>query len=304
MFTIGSDPEVFLTKGLQYVSAIPYTKGTKKKPEKLPNGGIVSYDNVALEFGTVPSVDIDEFVGNMECTLQDLVDYLPDDIRISIVPSIHFSKKELKHKDAKAFGCDADFNAWTSHRNVISSDAADDTFRTAGAHVHIGNIEGHYDFLLKNRGKLQTIQAMDIFSGTASTAIDCDPAALARKSLYGKAGCYRSTSYGVEYRTLSNFWIKSPTYTKLIYSLTEDALKLVKNNQLDDLTMALGGPEMIQSIITEGDDHAAKMIMDHVIFGYMSSRSRNLMYDAQDLSVVHFENEWNIRFFPKDNANA
>jgi hypothetical protein len=41
---------------------------------------------------------------------------------------------------------------------------------------------------------------------------------LARK-LYGAAGRYRQPSYGVEYRTLSNFWLASPELVELVYDI-------------------------------------------------------------------------------------
>jgi hypothetical protein len=46
-----------------------------------------------------------------------------------------------------------------------------------------------------------------------------------RKKLYGKAGAFRPKSYGVEYRTLSNFWIFEEKYIDWVYSAVESSLQ-------------------------------------------------------------------------------
>lgn len=51
---------------------------------------------------------------------------------------------------------------------------------------------------------LDVVKAMDLFLGVPSVLMDEGEE---RKQLYGKAGAHRPKPYGVEYRTLSNFWI-------------------------------------------------------------------------------------------------
>jgi hypothetical protein len=45
--------------------------------------------------------------------------------------------------------------------------------------------------------------------------------------LYGKAGAYREKSYGVEYRTLSNFWVFDERLSDWVWKNTERAVKAV-----------------------------------------------------------------------------
>lgn len=47
---------------------------------------------------------------------------------------------------------------------------------------------------------------MDLFLGVPSILLDKDER---RRDLYGKASAYRDTTFGLEYRVLSNFWTKS-----------------------------------------------------------------------------------------------
>jgi len=62
--------------------------------------------------------------------------------------------------------------------------------------------------------------------GIPSVHLDTDTL---RKSLYGKAGAFRPTSYGLEYRVLSNFWLKSEELTKWAYNGAHHAYAMVAN---------------------------------------------------------------------------
>lgn len=61
----------------------------------------------------------------------------------------------------------------------------------------------------------------------------------ARRELYGKAGAFRPTSYGVEYRTLSNFWLRRKEYMQWVYAQTHRAFEfasdMAKWAELDSL---------------------------------------------------------------------
>jgi len=71
---------------------------------------------------------------------------------------------------------------------------------------------------------------MDLFLGVPSVLIDDGKE---RKKLYGKAGAYRYKPYGVEYRTLSNFWVFEPGLIDWVWNQTEKALTHVKNGLMD-----------------------------------------------------------------------
>ncbi|MFN3329417.1 MAG: putative amidoligase domain-containing protein, partial [Pyrinomonadaceae bacterium] len=116
---------------------------------------------------------------------------------------------------------------------------------------------------------------MDIMLGIPSTILDCSKAAVARRELYGKAGCHRIPDHGVEYRTLSNYWLKSPELVMLIYSLTNDAVKLVQEKTLDGLIERIGA-EDIQAIINSGNKKQAAEVIDKYIKKHMSKESLEL----------------------------
>lgn len=257
-FSIGCDPEFFLQKDGRFVSAIPFVEGTKDEPFPLPNGGFVMRDNVAVEFGIPPAVTATMWVNTINKTLEDLITFLPEGLNIVAVPSTNFPRNELRHPEAKEFGCDPDFNAWSGQQNIPPEGCETSTFRSCGGHIHVGFIKrSGNDFLVDDYGKLRTIRMMDCFHGMFSTIMDNSEAAIARRKLYGKAGCYRPTDYGVEYRTLSNYWCRNDSLKRLMYYLTGDVLDAVRNNDDDYIVELLAGPEEIQRTINEGDDERA-----------------------------------------------
>jgi hypothetical protein len=244
----------------------------------LPSGGAVSYDNVALEFNTVPALTHDEFIWNMGSVLKDLNDYLPEDVNMKFIASANFKESELQHKDAKEFGCSPDYCAWSGLANEMQLDDIDPTFRSCGAHIHVRHIpkSGHFGFLLNQHGVHRSVMAMDIMNGLASVILDNCPESIARKKLYGKAGCYRTTNGGFEYRTLSNYWIKTPNMVHLAHKLTDAALMLVATDQVEIITMECGGPHNLQSVITQGDAENAMMLWDFAVVPLLSNYTRDL----------------------------
>jgi len=265
--TIGCDPEFFLkdSKTGKLISAIPHVTGTKEVPLPLPGGGNIQRDNVAVEVATAPANSCEMFVSGIERILKEAVSILPAGTEIVALPSASFDQKELEHPEAQRFGCDPDYDAWEVCQNDPPC-AADATFRSCGAHIHVGTDgkDGN-SFLLEFEGKLLTVKVMDCIHGLISTVLDSSKESIDRRKLYGKPGAHRPKDYGVEYRVLSNYWLKSPVTVMLMYHLTEDALAVIRAEKANDIIRAIGESQ-IKSIITNGDSEAAnKAINDHIL---------------------------------------
>lgn len=221
-FRIGADPEVFCFKeDVGFKSVIGTIGGTKSFPRPLPigEGFAVQEDNVALEFNIPASGSKSEFVRNIEQARTFLQTLMFDQYGwlLSKDSATLFPEEELNTPEAKIFGCDPDFNAWTQKVNPRPK-AADARLRSAGGHVHIGcDLRG--DDLYKLG------QACDFYMGVPSVLIDNGEL---RKQLYGKAGCIRIKPYGLEYRTLSNFWIFDAKHIEWVYDQAEKALDAVR----------------------------------------------------------------------------
>jgi len=218
-FTIGCDPEIMLAGPNGLVSAIPFYKGTKDKPEKV-DGGIVSHDNVNVEFGSNPASSKEEWIRNTKAVIGKVIEMAPANHSLVVQASAEFPDEQLQDEEARKFGCDPDFDAYAVAINNAPDIRKSPNLRSCGGHIHVGS-----QFLTEDlMDVIGFTKAMDIFLGIPAVLLDKDPSSAHRRNLYGKAGCHRPKPYGVEYRTLSNFWVSRPRLTSLMYDLTEAAL--------------------------------------------------------------------------------
>jgi len=151
----------------------------------------------------------------------------------------------LQTPEAFVFGCEPDFNAWTRKMNPRPF-VEDLSLRSCGGHVHVGT----------SLDKIGTIRAMDAFLGVPSIFIDTD---VRRRALYGKAGAHRPKPYGVEYRTLSNFWLWEKQHKEWVYEQTAKALEFVEDG--NEISRYRG--MQIQQAINDGNKDAARKVMNY-----------------------------------------
>ncbi len=196
---VGTDAEVFLTNPTgKFIASCGKFGGTKEVPlqmPKLPSGFALQEDNVALEFNIPPAADQWSFSHNVHAALAECQRQASDKgLIVQVKASAEFEEDQLRSRKAREFGCEADYNVWALKENPRPR-SDNPALRTAAAHVHIGG------FTEDNIG---LGRACDLFLGCPSVALDPDKK---RRELYGKAGAIRMKPYGIEYRTISNFWI-------------------------------------------------------------------------------------------------
>lgn len=285
--TFGTDPEFFLTKDGKPVSAIELIPGTKYDPHTLPSGGGLQTDNVALEFASVAHADVNDLVDHIRDTFKEIKEVMPEGHEIAVLPSIVFPEEELQHEQAKEFGCSPDFNVWKMEQNEAPV-PEDLSLRSCGGHIHVG-----HEALETLEGKMLFVKLMDVFHGLTSTVLDCSESSIVRRKLYGKAGCHRPTSYGIEYRVLSNYWLKNPMLVRLQHSLVMDALKIL-NDTGHGLIDAIGEDTIVKTINEGNEDEAQSIINSYVLF-HMSLASRKLFWECKRLEAsTELSPEWRI----------
>jgi len=294
--TIGTDPEFFIRNAEgAYVNAETMFPGTKEEPYIMKSGAGLQTDNVAVEFASPVGKDGKDLVEKLRDTFNELFKMIPEDHVIDFAASALFPEEELQTDQAKLFGCSASYCAWALRENEQPC-ATNSNLRSTGAHIHIGKVKGDGNSFLQDAyGKVNTVRMCDSFHGIVSVLLDQSDASILRRELYGKAGEHRPTPYGVEYRSLSSFWLKSPNLVMMIDSLTQDALRAVREEQHDKLIEKLGGPELIQSIINTGDVAKAEKAVDEVLLGNMSKDSRYFFEECRKaMDKYNFTQEWAI----------
>jgi len=303
-FTIGTDPEFFCreksTRKMR--SAIPFINGTKTAPEPLPSGSSVQRDNVALEFATPPVSKETDFVRSIQAAFLDIMKKVPKELEVVAVPSANFDEDQLNHPEALQFGCDPDYDAYIPAMNPPAH-CDDPSFRSCGGHIHLGYVEeSGNDFLLDPWGKIKTVLMMDAIHGIVSMVLDNSEEAIKRRQLYGKAGCHRPTDYGVEYRTLSNYWLKSPELVMLMYRLSNDVLRLLRAEEVEDwssasiaLIEAIGGQDRLRSIINDGNVDEAIVVLNEHVRPVLSAESNEILdICLEKCEAYSFEKEWKL----------
>lgn len=231
--TIGADPEFFLgTPDGELKSAIDRIGGYKSAPRNLSRLGFaVQEDNVAVEFNVPPATSVEEWCSNIQWAMTEITNEVKGmGLQPVIQAAALFPEAELADDRAKAFGCDPDYNAWRGGLVNPRPHSPNARLRSCGGHVHIGYpLDTPLD-------KHRLIQLMDLYLGVPSILMDDD---VDRRGLYGKAGAFRPTDYGVEYRVLSNFWLKKPEFTSWVFTQTnravDQALKYGKKTVLENV---------------------------------------------------------------------
>lgn len=293
--TIGTDPEFFVKKDGKYINAEHHFPGTKDEPYAMKSGAGLQTDNVAVEFASPVGVDAEDFIKKLQATFSELHAMLPKELSLDMAASAEFDEEELNTPQAQAFGCSPSYDAWRLCENE-QPNAERSNLRSTGAHIHIGKAEDDgNDFLYDPYGKVNTVKMCDAFHGIISIVLDTDERSVRRRKLYGKAGEHRPTEYGVEYRTLSSFWLRSPNLVMLIDSLTTDALKAVREEYYEKVIEELGGGENIQNIINTGDVLAAQNAIETVLFNYMSDNSKHFFNECSAaIKNYDFKTEWKL----------
>ena len=253
---VGADPELFVKEGDRFVSGHGMVDGTKANPLRVENGA-VQVDGTALEFNIDPAANEDEFVNNLTSVMKQLGDMTGRELHA--IPTATYGSEYMATlpEEALELGCDPDFNAYENGAANPRPDGNVD-FRTGGGHVHIGWTKdmdvgdpGH------NEACQMLVRELDITLGLASMLWDEDEK---RRELYGKAGAYRVKPYGVEYRSLSNAWLRSETCMRFVYK----AVQAVSQRLFEGKSFYNELNDIGRYAMDNNDLGLAKRILDHI----------------------------------------
>jgi len=235
--TFGCDPEFFFERkgkiiGSEKVINIEKGLTVKKDIRKNVNGSTGNgndskfiVDGVQAEINPKPDTCRARLGNEISQCFRTLYETIKADPELSInfLPTVKVSKAELMSLNEKSriFGCSPSKNADKKSQNVVAlKDPAKYKYRSAGGHIHLG--ASGYDTQVKSIMKepARLVQIMDILVGNTCVLIDRDPGNKERRKVYGRAGEYRTPMYGIEYRTLSNFWLRAYPLMSFVMNLS------------------------------------------------------------------------------------
>lgn len=221
--TLGCDPEFFFSRGGRIIGA------EKVLPEQgidTPFGKII-IDGIQGELNPNPSDDPHVLADNVLNSFRELRKVLSGaELDFSQTVTIKKAEMDTLSEKSKQFGCSPSLN--TSGGGAIDIDASKYLKRSAGGHIHIGH--GGNEEIKSILANTQIIvPLLDIIVGNTCVLIDRDRGNIERRKIYGKASEYRLPPHGLEYRTLSNFWLKDKKTMVYVFELVQRAVNEAGN---------------------------------------------------------------------------
>ena len=224
-FSFGTDPEFMITRDGQYFSAISLVPSTKYERHKIGDGEFY-HDNVMAECAVPPSKTKEDTINNIGTVLRDYATLIRP-FQLKIQASQDYPTSELQHPEAKKIGCDPEWDVYSL--KVVKPPEEEfitNPLRTAGGHIHLGCKLAQDEF----QGYF-IVRMLDLCLGLPSIYLDNDPSSKARRKIYGNAGRFRVPKWGIEYRSLGNFWLASPDLVGLVYDICDFVLDFVRKEK-------------------------------------------------------------------------
>ena len=265
LVTFGCDPEMFIARDGEIVESADAIGGLGNSFWTDSGNSKIVQDGVQVELNPSPSSCRASVINSTAQLINTLAKTVKKKgMEISFQPVVKLDPEALAKMSeaAKRLGCLPSFNAYDAKAEVkVGKDFAT---RSAGGHIHIGYKPGKTD---ADYNRFANI--LDIIVGNTCVMIDRDPSAAERRKTYGRAGEYRKPLYGFEYRTLSNFWLRSSQLMSMVMGLCRLAVlihnksqrKHLRGNNWDPAAELLASVDMNQvtRAINENDLELAKL---------------------------------------------
>jgi len=283
---LGIDPELFVKdkKGNIVGGEIVVEKEVKI----VYSESKITLDGIALELNPEAQMcrqSMNSKISHLLDTLKHLVakkDLLFD---FNVTNPIREEEMEVVSKQNRQFGCKPTYNAQETFKSKIR-DASKYLFRSGGGHIHVGKFSAIQEAFTDKKETDKLIKLMDIIVGNTFVLIDRDKGNIERRKNYGRAGEFRISPSKVEYRVLSNYWLRSPYLASFATGLVREAVIVYANGNTDEFLNAVD-MEDIKNAINNNDFDLAMENFNRII----------------DLLVFHPEMHNNIPLMSSDKDN-
>lgn len=242
----GCDPELFAQQDGQVIGSekvIP-EEGLKTSPYAR---SCIVRDGVQIELQPIASYTVGLLGIHLTAACNLLRKHLVDKPGVSpcFTGVVEVTREELDSLSEKSriLGCQPSQNIYGTKPIMVDPIAY--RKRSAGGHLHLGlNPNNDSKNLFEERANL--VPLLDIFVGNTCVMLDRDPQAAERRETYGRAGEYRTPLHGLEYRTLSNFWLRNFTLLNFVLGMSNVAIATLSHK--------FGGNEDIEQQLVDTVD--------------------------------------------------
>lgn len=223
---MGCDPELFLESGGEILGAekvIPKEGLPNSYSLTIQEAGIV-LDGVQVELHPSPHMCRAFMANELKTLMQTLKETSAfKGFSVSFSSVVKLKKKEMDSlsDESKRLGCTPSKNVYKPGATVRRRKGY--LTRSAAGHIHLSLPQ---EFIGNEVWIKELVTLMDILVGIPAVLIDRDPLAAERRKTYGRAGEFRMPPHGVEYRTLSNFWLRAYPLMSLMFAQVRMALSI------------------------------------------------------------------------------
>ena len=211
----GLDPEVFVGASNRNITlageVFPYVASESEKK--------IVHDNAAVEFRAQTTHCLQNLRGTMASRIRQIKEAIGVGRKILPVPAVRLAMSQAEDPSVREFGCDPSF---VLDENGEPEEVAPDPeptsrWRCAGYHIH----QSASNKTMENY--VRSIKIADIYLGSLDVMMTTiggnrSEAKKRRQMGYGQAGEFRRRPFGVEYRTLSPWPMRSPMLAYFCHS--------------------------------------------------------------------------------------
>ena len=209
---IGCDPEIFITA--EDGSMVPAFDVLKSKED---SEGYPYWDGYQAEFAPNASECIDILTNRIQTQLHYIgvmCGKLGHKMTMQNTMAVPVEYLTTHKKEYVELGCKPASNAYDDI--PLRPNGRETSTRWAGGHLHFT--------LTPTMNVINCVKELDKVLGVISVAVFRAYDTPTRRTYYGRAGEYRLTKYGMEYRVLSNAWLCHPAATHLMYEIARTVI--------------------------------------------------------------------------------
>jgi len=269
-WTTGSDPEIFVKVGDQVLNAFDFLESNEgsqqefqKRVAKMQEGGAPDgvgvgarafWDGFQAEFNVNPANCLESVTYNIREGLYRTLSAARKkhaNAKLSLENVVEIPLSTLAELDEKyvILGCTPSRNIYGDKGQEVAEPRRLQ-YRFAGGHLTYGVIPTNDDIVSR------TVRSLDAVLGVCAVSMAANIDNPIRRRFYGLAGEYRLPAYGIEYRTLSNFWLCHPAIGHLTMELFRVALNFGRLGLCDLLWKANAAD--VRKVINTCDVAAAR----------------------------------------------